>query len=153
MKVSSAATAPSFPPTFRHVSVATPHRPGSDLDALPLPHLVVTVAGTDQGVGNFMQDGVPNLLQLVVPLHEVDGKLDGLPVINAKAHCLLAAVEPERPAVQTVGSHELQSQLAGVPGTQGWGAKLSCSLWFCLQLLRNCPGLLPSSLQPQLIPK
>src|SRR5271155_5782196 len=39
VKVSLATTAPSLPPTFRHISMAAPQGSGSDLDALPLPDL------------------------------------------------------------------------------------------------------------------
>src|SRR5208283_5360793 len=110
-----AANTPGLPPAFRHVTMSAAYRPGSDLDALLLPHLVVPVARTDQGMGDLVQDRVPNFFHRVVPLHEVDRKPDDLPVVDAQAHRLLAAIEPERPTVKAVLGHQVQCHLLGVP--------------------------------------
>jgi len=73
VKLFPTTTTTSLPPTFGHVGLATPHWPGPDLDALPLPHSIVAVTWADQGVGNFVQDRVLNFLDRIVSLYEVDG--------------------------------------------------------------------------------
>jgi hypothetical protein len=82
MKVLAALTAPSLPSPVWHIGLAAPHWPGSDLQALALPYLIVAMPWSHQSMGNFMQDGVQNLF-LCVADDEVDGKFDAAATVDA----------------------------------------------------------------------
>src|SRR5207237_5686688 len=71
VKLPSAAAALGFPRAFRHVGVPAPLWLRTDLHALLLPYLIVPVPRTDQGVGDFVQDRVPNLRHRIFPFHEL----------------------------------------------------------------------------------
>jgi hypothetical protein len=59
-------------------------RVGSEVNGLLLPDLVVTVARTDQGVGQFVQDDVPHR-GVVVEFHERRRQHDDLLAVLADA--------------------------------------------------------------------
>jgi len=66
-----------------------------------------------QGMGDFMQDGVQNLL-LGVAEDEVDGKLDGAATVNAQAQGSLAAVEGASPVKEAMLNQETMSKSSDI---------------------------------------
>jgi hypothetical protein len=120
-----ASTASCPPVAFGHIGLAAPLRPGSDFDALPLPDLVVPMAGANEGMGNLMKDGVPDLFPGVVSLKEVDGEFDRFTGVDAQPHGLLPAIEAECPVPEAMLGHQLDGELLGVPGTLGLRHDLS----------------------------
>jgi hypothetical protein len=62
----------------------------------------VTVIGTNEGMGNLMENGVLNLIPGVVSFDKMDGQLNGPTGVHAQPHRLLATVEGEPPVPQTV---------------------------------------------------
>jgi len=85
VEIHAALTALGFPPSFRHFGLSAPYRPGTDFLAFSFPCLAVAMFWSHQGMGDFMQDGVQNLL-LAVAQDEMNGKLDSAVVIEAQAH-------------------------------------------------------------------
>src|SRR3954462_14340925 len=73
------------------------------------PHGVVTVTGTDERVGDLVQDGVLNL-RLGVERGQVPRKADLLPGGSADAGSPLCRVEHDRPVVQAVLAHQRQRE-------------------------------------------
>ena len=65
----------------------------------------------DQGMSNFVQQRVADGLPAVA-LGEIPGKFDGPLGVPAKTEAALAAVEGERPAMQTVLFQQSQGELA-----------------------------------------
>jgi hypothetical protein len=96
LKLLTATVAITLPATARHVSCPTTHWSGTKFDALPFPDRIVSVARTDQGVSDLVEDRVPNLF-VAVALHEIHRKFDGAPVVSAKTQRLLPPIECKGP--------------------------------------------------------
>lgn len=79
----AAAIATGSPTAMGHIGVPTPFWPGAYFDALPFPDLIMPVARADQGMGNFVEDGVQNLF-LTVALNKANRQLDGAVVVHAQ---------------------------------------------------------------------
>ena len=80
----------------------------------------MAVAGTDQGVGNLVQDRVANG-GLAVSLREVDRQFDDARVEAAQTHVGLAAIEAKGPATQEMGGHQPPGQCLDLDKTRGAG--------------------------------
>jgi hypothetical protein len=74
----------------------------------------MAVAGSDQGVGDLVQEGVQDLLR-PVSLDQMGRQLDGATVVHAQAERSLAAVVGAGPAVQAVCGKESEDDLADLP--------------------------------------
>src|SRR5439155_19328486 len=111
IKTLLAAAAVRLPASFRHVRVAAAHRPSADLLTLPFPNFVVSMSGTDQRVGDLVQQRVVYFVQGIA-LDEVNRQLDGAALVEAHSHRAFASVEPERPAVQAVKGEQFQGEPA-----------------------------------------
>lgn len=72
----------------------------------------MAVTGTNQGVGDLVQDGIEDLVGAIA-IHQVDRQFDAFLGIATQAHGPFAAVEGKAPIVQAVLSHSLQGQLTG----------------------------------------
>ena len=92
MELPATTIAMTQPASLWHVGISTSYWLGANFDALSFPDRIVPMAGTDQSVGDLVQDGVPNLL-VAVALHEIDRKFNGAPVEYAEAQRLLPAIE------------------------------------------------------------
>jgi len=106
-----AAPALRNPSAFRHLDFlpVTAFGPRTDFPALGLPDLIMVVLRTCQGVGNFMQNGVTNIL-VAVHRNQVNAQFDsaglGSSRIDADTGTANVLVESERPPGETVLSHE-----------------------------------------------
>jgi hypothetical protein len=106
-----ATATPSPPASFRHVSLATAFRSGTDPHALALPDSIVAVTWADQCVGNLVQEGVEDLIRAVA-LDQMDRQLNPAPLVNAQPQRLLEPVPAECPTAETVGCQELECNQA-----------------------------------------
>ena len=69
----AAAAASSSPATFGHIHIkAEPFGPGADLQAFPPPARTMSVAGSNQGVRDFVKKRIANYL-VAVALDEMHG--------------------------------------------------------------------------------
>src|SRR5262249_3619072 len=109
----TAARTLGAPLALGHVGIlaVAPLRPGANLPALGLPHLIVPVLVPDQGVGNLVQDDVSHVL-LAVSLDVVDRQADTTRPkpegVGAEPGTPARPVEGELPAGQAVLRHQGQ---------------------------------------------
>lgn len=117
-----AAGAGGSPAAPGHVGLSAAGGGGADLLADAFPGRAVRRFGAGEGVGDFVEDGVADVV-LVVSDDEVVGKLDAFGLIDAQAHAAFAAVEGEGPAGEAVLGHEVSGEGGGIVGVHA-----ECSL-------------------------
>lgn len=109
VKVSATPSAKSPPVADGHVGLPAPQRPGADFPAFCLPHPIMATTSPHERMSNLMQQGIHNLFGAVAQ-HEIDTQLNDIPMVNAQSHGALAAVERERPFMQSMGSQQIERE-------------------------------------------
>ena len=82
-----------------------PCRAAADLPRLAPPHHIMTMARTDQRMGNLMKDGIADMIILGMP-HIMPRQRDLTPAVIALAGTPPRIVEPHCPAVKTMFAHQ-----------------------------------------------
>ena len=82
-----------------------PCRAAADLPRLTPPHGIMTVARTNQRVGNLMKDGIADVIIPGMP-HIMPRQRNLTPAVIALAGAAPRIVEPHCPAVKTMLVHQ-----------------------------------------------